>query len=81
MGNPDVLVAQAIQLIESARIRADVVPVYAHLIREIGPSTEHWGMVNRAIIARWSTSALPWIKTRAWDSLASARTNQPESKP
>jgi len=25
-----------------------------------------WGRVNRAIIARWSVSALKWIKNRAW---------------
>jgi hypothetical protein len=28
-------------------------------------STE-WGVVNRAIVNRWSPSALEWIKDRAW---------------
>lgn len=75
-GNPDVLVAQALVLIENARVRDDAVPVYAALIRDIGPSTKHWGMVNRAIIERWSTAALPWIKKRAWGVLESEKAAQ-----
>ena len=29
-----------------------------------------WARVNQAIIARWSLSALEWIKNRAWSGVS-----------
>ena len=30
----------------------------------------HWGKVHRAIVQRWSPSALKWIKREAWKNVA-----------
>jgi hypothetical protein len=54
--------------------RADIVPLYAELIRAMraGDPTGvkvDWPAVNAAIIARWSRSGLTWIKTQAWKAL------------
>ena len=32
--------------------------------------TIDWGKVNRAIVERWSQSALLWIKRKAWRNVA-----------
>jgi len=43
--------------------RRDVAQLY-RLAMESSEETD-WGAVNRAIMARWSKSALIWIKTQA----------------
>jgi hypothetical protein len=43
--------------------RRDVAKTYALAMRSSDPTD--WGAVNRAIIARWSVSALNWIKEQA----------------
>ena len=49
---------------DPAMRRKDVAQTYALALRSSWPTD--WGKVNRAILARWSRSALDWIKTRAW---------------
>ena len=44
--------------------RKTVAKTYALALR--GSVEPDWGAVNRAIIERWSVSALEWIKTQAW---------------
>jgi len=51
--------------------RRDVALTYAFGVRQTGAvygTTEQidWPKVNRAIIDRWSLSALKWIKEEAW---------------
>lgn len=43
--------------------RKDVAQTYALALRSTAPTD--WGAVNKAIIARWSFSALNWIKKQA----------------
>ena len=47
--------------------RNDVAQTYALTLRSSERSQVDWGKINRAIIARWSLSALTWIKTKAWN--------------
>ncbi len=44
--------------------RKDVAKTYALALRSSYKTD--WAVVNRAIIDRWSTSALEWIKQQAW---------------
>jgi hypothetical protein len=46
--------------------RKDVAKTYALAIRSSENVRVDWKKVNEAIIARWSLSALEWIKERAW---------------
>ncbi len=61
-----------LDVIDVAKGRIDVVPAYRRAIGIIGytPETraEDWGVINRAIIDKWSKSGLLWIKERAWKS-------------
>lgn len=50
--------------------RADVALTYAFGLRQ--QDEVDWPKVNRAIIARWSMSALKWIKERAWKHVSGA---------
>jgi hypothetical protein len=55
---------QLLQEIADPRMkREDVALTYAFALRQGGVD---WPTVNKAIVARWSLSALKWIKTRAW---------------
>ena len=53
-----------LERIADAKRTADVVPIYVDLIRQMPdcPAPE----VNKAIIEKWSRSALLRIKTKAW---------------
>lgn len=54
-----------LQEIEDPKCTRNVVAkTYALALRS--DAETDWGRVNRAIIARWSVSALEWIKGRAW---------------
>lgn len=59
------------QLLEEIEIskstRNDVAKSYAIVLRSRHRNSIDWGKVNRAIIERWSSHALGWIKTRAWN--------------
>jgi hypothetical protein len=46
--------------------RADIAVTYGLALRSSEARTNDRAMVNRAIIARWSFSALNWIKKQAW---------------
>jgi hypothetical protein len=46
--------------------RLDVAKTYCLALRSSERDTIDWTKVNEAIIARWSKSALLWIKERAW---------------
>lgn len=46
--------------------RNDVAKTYALALRSSERPAVDWRLVNAAIIARWSLSALEWIKERAW---------------
>lgn len=52
------------EIADPAMRRADVAQTYALALRSSWATD--WGKVNRAILVRWSRSALDWIKTRAW---------------
>ena len=43
--------------------RKDVAATYAILIQK---GQQEWSEINKAIIKRWSKSALLWIKAEAW---------------
>ena len=46
--------------------RNNVSQTYALALRSSEFDTIDWGKINRAIIERWSMSALIYIKERAW---------------
>ena len=48
--------------------RLDVAKTYALAMRaeKYGTEKVDWAAVNKAIIERWSVSALNWIKSQAW---------------
>ncbi len=48
--------------------RRDIAKTYA-LALQSSEKTD-WAAVNAAIIARWSVSALKWIKEKAWSGKA-----------
>lgn len=48
--------------------RDDLVPSYAMMIL-LYPKENHFGNLNKAIVYRWSLSALTYIKERAWKLL------------
>lgn len=51
------------------RPQKDVIPLYAAEIRRQSPALlagPAWGIVNRAIVERWSENALKRIKLAAW---------------
>lgn len=52
--------------------RKDVALTYAMSIKSEaqGADKPDWPTINRAIIDRWSMSALEWIKKRAFDILS-----------
>ena len=54
-----------LQEIENRKCTRNVVAKTYALALRSGAETD-WGRVNRAIVARWSFSALEWIKSRAW---------------
>lgn len=47
-----------------ASIRRDVAEAYERAIARMDPV--EWGIVNRAIVRRWSVSGLETIKREAW---------------
>jgi len=47
--------------------RRDISQTYALILMSSEAQSVDWGLINRAIIARWSESALQWIKERAWN--------------
>lgn len=62
MCNPQKVILEEIGMKETTR--DDIALTYAFAIRqkrEVG-----FGIINRAIIERWSRSALEYIKKRAW---------------
>ena len=50
--------------------RLDVAKTYALAMRSSESKLVDWGKVSAAIIARWSKSALVWIKNQAWTGKA-----------
>ncbi len=46
--------------------RKDIAKTYALALKSSEFDQIDWGKVNRAIIARWSMSALTYIKDQAW---------------
>jgi hypothetical protein len=56
-----------VEIANKSMARRDVALTYALALRS-GEDVD-WKRVNMAIIARWSTSALVWIKTKAWKML------------
>jgi hypothetical protein len=53
------------EIAEPQAKRLDIAKTYALALRSSERELIDWGKVNRAIIARWSTGALLWIKERA----------------
>lgn len=60
------------EIADPAFTRKDVAKTYALALRssERERGLIDWSKVNRAIIARWSPSALQWIKQKAWSGKA-----------
>jgi hypothetical protein len=54
------------EIADDRMTRDDVALTYAFCIRQRGVDTIDFGAVNRAIVDRWSLSALKYIKTKAW---------------
>jgi hypothetical protein len=54
------------EIADPAMKRKDVAQSYALAMKSSERDSVDWGKVNRAIIARWSQSALNWIKEQAW---------------
>ncbi len=50
----------------TVRNRKDAARLYANALNFEQPSDRRWAQADEKIIARWSQSALIWIKTRAW---------------
>ena len=46
--------------------RDSVALTYAFCLRQRPPGHDSYGEINRAIMARWSPSALDYIQRRAW---------------
>ena len=66
MMTPKLAEANCLAAIADPKVRRDQVAVcYADMIRYC-PAGDRWGTVNRAIMARWSPSALNRIKRLAW---------------
>lgn len=53
--------------------RESVALTYALTLCSSERPTINWGKVNEAIVARWSFSALEWIKKRAWKLIEEKR--------
>lgn len=53
---------------DKSMTRDDVAGAYANCLQAAG--LVNWPVVNRAIIARWSESALHYIKDEAWKRAA-----------
>mgnify|MGYP001568132093 CR=1 FL=1 len=49
---------------------------YSDALYIYGPDGVEWGMVNKAILGRWSKSTLEKIKRAAWKHVASRRRGQ-----
>jgi hypothetical protein len=65
------LTQDLLALIQKPSRRDDVVPLYGTAILYSSfatppQATADWSVVNKAIIERWSLSALTYIKERAW---------------
>ncbi len=54
------------EIAEPSCKRKDVAKSYALTLRSSERPSVNWKKVNAAIIARWSLSALAWIKRQAW---------------
>jgi len=54
--------------------RSDVAVTYRLALRSSSPTD--WAAVNRAIVERWSSSALKRIKRLAWRSVVDVTTDQ-----
>ena len=54
------------EIANPAMKRKDVAQTYRLALRSADRVS--WGIVNRAIISRWSVSALEWIKAEAFKS-------------
>lgn len=44
----------------------DIAVMYIQLITSLPSNSKDWGVINRAIIERWSMSGLERVKTLAW---------------
>lgn len=53
------------EIAEPSARRRDVAQTYALALRSGEAPRVDWAAVNRAIVARWSRSALEWIKRQA----------------
>ena len=58
--------AEAVERIRKAKVRKDAVAVYLDALKEWPAAGISWRAINDAVVARWSISALIWIKQRAW---------------
>jgi hypothetical protein len=54
------------EIADKRMTRDDVALTYAFCIRQQSVAPIDFGVINRAILARWSFSALKYIKTKAW---------------
>jgi len=57
--------------------RDDVAGAYANCLEAAG--FVNWPVVNRAIITRWSESALVYVKDEAWKRAGSNQESEPTS--
>lgn len=56
--------------------RRDIAQTYALALKS--SEQTDWGMVNKAIMKRWSKSGLIWIKQQAWSGKCFSPTSEAE---
>lgn len=75
LGDPDALAVTGLadperyvigQVARRAATRASVAAAYRLVLHSTDRGRVNWRAVNEAITARWSVSALEWIKREAW---------------
>ena len=66
MTTPKDLTADELDELDDKRCkRKDVANTYALILRDNRDEVD-WAKINKAIMERWSVSALTWIKEQAW---------------
>lgn len=69
-----------LQEIENSKCTRNVV-AKTYALALLSTVETDWARVNRAIIARWSHSALEWIKARAWSGKCFETANATGERP
>ena len=77
---PATALANCLAAVADKSVQRDQVAILYADLRLYRPKGDEWGIINRAIIARWSISALQRIKRLAWQRVK-PRPRQLETRP